>query len=136
MRKPYLFIMAKQNKPLDILVIDDDPSVLLSLKVIIGKNHNITDVSSCKEAIDDYILKKPYDIVFSDLDQKPKDGVDVIKAVKENTYSTEIYIVTGTTGSLADEAKKIVGEDHFIEKPFSSEKIYNALSKAQKKYRS
>ncbi|MCK4521660.1 MAG: response regulator [Nanoarchaeota archaeon] len=125
--------MEKQQKPLDILVIDDEEGVRLSLKYLIKpQGHNITFVKECGEAIRNYIGKNHYHLILSDLNQNPS-GVDVINAAKP--LGIEVYIVTATShGPLAEEAKNLNGEDHFIIKPFEKDTILNILSKTSKRY--
>lgn len=105
------------SKTLRILIIDDDRIHLHLLKrYLSSKNHTILTANSAVEAIP---LLKDVDVVISDYNMQPMNGLDLCKSIRQNKEFSWLYIILVTADndlSLLSEAFEI-GVNDFILKP-------------------
>lgn len=122
-----LMAQEKSAKPLEILVIDDDPSIRIILSRIISDlGTNATTAVGGKDGIEKYIAAldtdKPYNAVFTDLNMPNGNGVDVIRAVKGLSPSIPLYVITGAEINM--EYSNLLAQlgdlklDGMLQKPF------------------
>jgi len=132
--------MTEEQNPLEVLVADDEESIRFFLSsVIANKGVNVTTAVDGQEAIDIYLRRyegeSPIDLVFTDLSMPNKSGVDVVRAVKERSLKTPVYVITGeepTEGYRQLEAQ--LGEskpDGVIGKPFGIDQITDIVEKVK-----
>lgn len=120
-----------ETRPLEILVIDDDPSIRVLLKHILSAEH-VDIASDGQEGIDMYVArydaaktdstKKPYDLVLTDLRMPRVSGADVTRKVKEMSGGkTIVYVITAVEPNEEyRELSAALGEnkpDKVIQKP-------------------
>ena len=105
----------EQQKELTTLVVDDDEQIrdLLASAIRRGGIEIIDCVATTSEGLE-LIAKRNYNIIFTDLNQKPS-GIEVYKNGTER--NSQVYIITGYAPD-AQEAQRIA-PDHLILKPFS-----------------
>jgi len=118
-------------RPLEILVIDDNPIIRDLLGAILSAEHVYT-ARDGQEGIEMYVARyeaaktdstvRPYDLVFTDLNMPRASGADVTRRVKELSPDTPVYVVTGNepTEEYAKLAKELgqLKPDGIIKKPF------------------
>tara|TARA_Y100001970_G_C14251093_1_gene871944 strand:- start:3464 stop:4831 length:1368 start_codon:yes stop_codon:yes gene_type:complete len=116
----------------EILVIDDNPDIRFLICNILKENkYQVRSAANYNQAIHE-INKKMPDLAIIDikLDKGDKDGIDILKHVTKKNKLTPVIMISGhATVQVAIEAIKL-GAYEFIEKPFSSEKILNYVSRA------
>lgn len=140
--------MAEGEKPLEFLVIDDDPEMRNLLKIVIeefgGGRYNVTTARDGQEGIDEFVRRftagNPYDAVFTDLMMDRADGLDVARKVKELSPETEVRVVTGVEGSKVynerlDQVRKLLGADSIVYKPYELEYIEKILTQIESRVR-
>jgi CheY-like chemotaxis protein len=99
-----------------ILIIDDDPSVLRSLSLIVEDYVVVTAVSSGKQAID-LLSFQNFDVILTDYEMRNGSGLAVLSYIKEKQIKTPVIMLTGHgTKELAIKALNY-NVFHFIEKP-------------------
>ena len=85
--------------PLRILLIDDDPLVLKSLKdALESEGHLITAASDPRDGVEKFraaLAVEPFAIVVTDLGMPHLDGRGVARAVKEVSPATPVILLTG-----------------------------------------
>ncbi len=91
--------MAEQQKPLEILVIDDQQGILDLLEEWLKEDGaNPTLFNGGDEAVDDYLKKlrsgKPYDAVLTDMVMLAGSGTYVISKIKQISPKTPVIAVT------------------------------------------
>ena len=85
-----------------ILVIDDEGSVRLAIrKLLEGSGHEVTEANSGKSGIELY-RQDPSDAVVTDIFMPGKDGLDVIRDLREDFPDVKIIAITGegSTGEV------------------------------------
>ena len=121
------------NSKIRILVVDDEPDILLTLKAILeGRGHYVKTFDNPAEALSDLTNSNgvaPYDLVITDY-RMPGSGIsglDLAKRVKEHTRrKTKVFLMSGSfnKSSLPEEfiqALKSETVEEFIQKPFSND---------------
>ncbi len=106
-----------------ILVADDEQGMCALLKATFQeKGFQVTTVSNGASALEK-IRQESFDVVITDLKMPHKDGIAVLRGVKEYTPDTGVIIITAH-GSIeaAVEAMRLGAQD-FITKPFKLAEI-------------
>jgi len=121
--------MKKSFKTLRVLVVDDEPLILISISKFLKKIALVKAVSTAEEALD-AIGEQHYDLCFLDVKLPGMTGLDAMKIIKELSPNTKVAIMTG---NLLDEAMKKQVDDYaytFIEKPFALSDIEGVAERA------
>ena len=119
--------MVTGVKRMKVLVIDDERSIRLSLKIGLEKlGLKVFTAKSGEEGI--YIFKKESpDLVILDIKLPGIDGIEVLKILKKLNPSITIIMITYMTDvKLAVEAMKIGAYDYFT-KPFNLSDINDSI---------
>jgi DNA-binding NtrC family response regulator len=107
-----------------ILVIDDEPDMLLLMSMIIEENTEweVETTNNPSEGLK-MAMENDYDLVIADLKMPGLDGMEVFEELKEMKPDIPVVIITAY-GSLeiADEARN-KGVADFITKPFRKDTI-------------
>ncbi len=113
-----------------ILIIDDDKIVCNSLKrLLVNKEYNVTSAYSATQALN-LIEKDPPDLIILDYKLPDKNGLQVLKEIKEKFPRILVIILTAFGNvSLAVEAMKYGAYD-FLEKEADPELVRFTIQKA------
>lgn len=118
-----------------ILIVDDDPVILKSLKDLLAVRGYPADTAvGGKEAIIQ-LDQKAYDVILLDLHMPYVTGHDVMTHIKNNRIDTSVIIVSGETSfeSARDAVSK--GAYDFLRKPYAADELIITLSNALKEKR-
>ena len=119
-----------------ILIVDDEPSIIVPLQFLMQQNGFETVVAFSGEEAMEIISDAPPDLILLDIMLPIIDGFEVCQRVRENPQWNTIKIILLTAlGGEANVAKGMaLGADAYITKPFSnaevSEKV-NALLESE-----
>ena len=119
-----------------ILIIDDEPGVLESFKMILTiKDYEVFTFPDGPSGLKS-IEKGKYDIAFIDLKLPEMDGIEVLKRIKEADNTIEVIIVTAY-GTEETHANAItLGALEYLRKPFLMEEIYELVERGLQRRRS
>ena len=121
--------MKKDFKTLRILVVDDNPLILISMSRFLKKIALVKTVSTAEEALD-VIKEQHYDLCFLDVTLPGMTGLDAMKLISKLSPNTKVAIMTGT---LLDETMRQQVDDYayiFLEKPFALSDIEGVAERA------
>ena len=106
-----------------ILIVDDEPSMLRILTVILADaKHSVTASGGLKEARA-ALAKERFDLVITDKKMPDGDGLDLLRYCHENDPDLPVVMLTAVaTVELAVEAMQ-AGAFDFISKPFVPEVV-------------
>jgi DNA-binding NtrC family response regulator len=110
-----------------VLIIEDEGDMCLLLNILLnGKEMELEHVKSLAAA-EEYLQKEQPNVIL--LDNKLPDGfgIDFISYIKKNYPSAKIIMISGYDASAMDVALDN-GADLFLEKPFSKDQLYQAVS--------
>jgi CheY-like chemotaxis protein len=105
-----------------ILLIDDDPLVLKSLRDALEQDgHIVTAANGGQEGINDFRAAcggpTPYAVVITDLGMPHVDGRQVAGAIKSASPATPVILLTGWGQRLAEEGDIPSHVDYLLSKP-------------------
>jgi DNA-binding NtrC family response regulator len=106
-----------------ILVIDDEPIVLESCRRILeGQGHAVYPVGSADGAIE-AMNADFYEVLLVDIKMPARDGLDLVREIKERWPETFVIVMTGYSTSETVRKSFVAGSDRFISKPFTPDEL-------------
>ncbi|MCB0806842.1 MAG: response regulator [Bacteroidales bacterium] len=124
--------MNQTEKP-KCLVVDDDVTFQVYLKVLLEKNgFEVKKTSGAEEAIQS-LHKNNFDLIISDIEMPGMDGIEFISAIKSNSKLSKIPVIFITNVSDNKIISKAfnLGVNGLIRKPFLSlyiNRLYELLT--------
>ena len=105
-----------------ILVVDDEPNIVMSLEFLIKQAGYEVRVARDGEAALQAIEEQPPDLVLLDIMMPKRDGFDVCETIRANPAWKDIPIIMLTAKGRDVEREKglALGADAYITKPFST----------------
>ena len=116
----------------EILVIDDNADIrFLICNILKDNNYNVRSAANYNQAVKEIEKKLPdLSIIDIKLDKGDKDGIDLLKLLmSKNKFIPAIMVSGHANVQVAVDAIRI-GAYEFVEKPFSTEKLLNYVSRA------
>lgn len=120
--------------PQKILIVDDEPNIVIPLQFLMEQNGYETLVAQSGEEALEMISKEKPDLVLLDIMLPGVDGFEVCEIIRLNPEwrNTRVIFLTAK-GRDVDIAKGMVlGADEYITKPFSNQQIIDAVTKLLK----
>ncbi len=112
-----------------ILVVDDDPGLRESFRVILEDEYEVLDVPDGLQALE-LIRTCPVDLVLLDIRLPGLNGIEVLERIKALDDSLEVVLVTAvTTVRTAVEAMKR-GAFDYLTKPFDEDEVLSVIRRA------
>jgi len=113
-----------------ILIVDDDPAVLLTLAASIERLNSAYVVDTCENGAEalTYLENHRYVLLLTDYSMPGMSGIDLARTVREQSPDTRIIMMTayGSDG-LRDQAAHL-NLDAFVDKPFTVKQIREIIS--------
>jgi signal transduction histidine kinase len=120
------------NKPGKILIVDDDPQIVVDLKKYLSDDgYSPFLASKSSDALEMLINEKDYDVVLLEINMPTLDGVTVLKRLQDAGCDTAVIMMTGHgSEELAVECMRNGAED-YISKPFALEDMLLRIERAR-----
>ena len=118
------------NRGHKLLIVDDEPSVALTLKLIFQREgYGVTTASSCAEALQVIDTGAPFDAVITDLNMEREDiGLEVVRAAQQMLPKPVVVVCTGYA-NLENSAKALQMKiDYLATKPVDLDQLLNAMT--------
>ncbi len=114
---------ASATKPL-ILLIDDDPEILVLLKEFLEADYNIIFAGNGREAYHKVITDRP-DLIVSDVVMPEMDGIELCRRIRDNFDTSHLpVILLAARAEIEDRIAGLkAGADSYIPKPFNPEHL-------------
>ena len=114
-----------------ILIIDDEPHILLMLKKMLERaGYEVDLASNGKEGLH-LFQSKPSDLVITDIIMPEKEGLETIREMRRIQSGLKIIAMSGG-GKISAEnylkTAKIFGASRIIEKPFSQQHMVSTVN--------
>ena len=113
-----------------LLVVDDEPSILDTLKIFLSPEYEVL-TADCADAAQKIFAQREIDIILSDQKMPGVSGVELLKWVKEHSPKTIRLMMTGF--AELEETIDAINKGQvfrFILKPWQSENLLHALRDA------
>ena len=107
-----------------VLVVDDNTDMRSYMKGLLAQQFNVVTAAHGMEALQ-IINAQRIDLVVSDVMMPVMDGVQLLKAIKENpqTYALPVILVSARAGEEAKIEGFDIGADDYLVKPFSAKEL-------------
>ncbi len=111
-----------------ILIIDDEPEMLQSLRKILSQRNDfdISLMQNANEALK-HVTEQKYDLILTDLNMGEVSGIDILKAALGKYPDTKVCVISGYGTIEASVEAMQEGATDFIEKPFTSKKLFSCI---------
>ena len=112
-----------------ILVVDDEPNILMSIQYILDmEGYEVHSARDGEEALDVAERIRP-DLILLDVSMPRKDGYEVCRILREREDMTGTKVIMLTAKGQALEKKKgiEVGADEYVTKPFSADDLLEKI---------
>jgi two-component system response regulator HydG len=113
-----------------ILIVDDQRNMRTTLAMMLRGASYEVDEASDGEVGSERGATEAFDVVLTDLRMGTKDGIDVLRAIKEAQPLTEVIVMTayGTIESAVEAMR--LGAFDYIQKPFTEQELLVKVQKA------
>jgi len=113
-----------------ILLVDDEPNIIMSLEYTFKKNNfEVFIARDGQEALDILKIEQP-DLIILDIMMPNVDGYATIEAVKKNEKLTNCKVIFLSAKNKESDIEKgmQLGADAYLTKPFSIKKLVEQVN--------
>ncbi|WP_257196828.1 response regulator [Acetivibrio clariflavus] len=120
------------DMPYRILIVDDNPNNLVTLKLLINEyiNAEVIEAHSGERALK-ILCEQSVDLILLDIQMGKMDGFEVASYIKKNNKTKDIPIVFLTAAYISEEFKKRgfeIGAVDYITKPIDEYQLINRIN--------
>ncbi|MGI9287251.1 MAG: response regulator transcription factor [Pseudomonadales bacterium] len=115
--------------PKKVLLVDDEPNILLSLEFLMQRAGYQVDTAADGDAALQSIAAAPPDLVLLDVNMPKRDGFDVCQTLRANPDWAAVRVIMLTAKGRDVEREKgiALGADDYITKPFSTQDVIDKV---------
>lgn len=113
-----------------VLIVDDEPNILLSLGFLVQKaGYNTRTAEDGQSALDEVEAWQP-DLILLDVNMPVMDGFEVCQRLRadQSLQSLKIIILTAKGRNIEKEKGLALGADDYITKPFSNASVVERIN--------
>jgi DNA-binding NtrC family response regulator len=123
------------EKHTQVLVVDDDPGLLLSIKAtLISSGLPEPALVSDSRKVLDHVRKHPFRLILLDLMMPHLNGLEVLEKIKAEFPNTECVIVSASDEVATAVQAMTLGASDYLVKPLNSEKLIALVQRTLEKY--
>src|SRR5438105_12830065 len=115
-----------------VLVVDDDPGVRESFRLILEDHYEVVDVPDGPGALD-VVRASAVDLVLLDIRLPGMDGIEVLERIKALDEGIEVILVTAVKTVRTAVAAMKLGAFDYLTKPFEDEELLSLVRRAVEK---
>ena len=120
---------AGSGAKIRILIVDDEPSVLLETAASLKRHYEPLTAASAEEA-ERILTSQRVDLLLTDLKLPGKDGLALLEWAKAANPDLPVVVMSGH-GSIEDAVKAVrLGAADFVEKPFGPDRLHVTVERA------
>jgi DNA-binding response OmpR family regulator len=122
--------MADELKDKKILIVDDDPDVVQSIKAALADTGASLDAAGDGNAALERALTAPPDLMILDMMLPKRSGFLVLERVKKGKKKTDpprVIMITGNPGSRHRVYAENLGVDLYLTKPFRMDRLVQSV---------
>jgi CheY-like chemotaxis protein len=125
------------HPPSRLLLVDDDPGLLLALAGTIESRLDHCAVDTCESGMRAMELVKahPYDTIISDVMMPGMSGWQFLSAVKQCRADTPVFLMSGNAGPTARRQALEGGAISFFSKPFDRDEFVTTVQQGLQLFR-
>src|SRR5437867_4073476 len=112
-----------------VLVVDDDPGVRESFRLILEDHYDVVDVPDGPSALD-VVRASAVDLVLLDIRLPGMDGIEVLERIKALDEGIEVILVTAVKTVRTAVAAMKLGAFDYLTKPFEEDELLSLVRRA------
>lgn len=118
------------NSKLKILIVDDE-RLMQDMMGNILKEQGFTGFEKCgsPELALKLHAKKKFDLTFLDIEMPEKNGIEVLRELKQEYPDRHVVMLSGSTAIHTVKKALSCGADSFIAKPYTPKKVLTVIEK-------
>ncbi|MCT7374613.1 response regulator transcription factor [Chelativorans salis] len=108
-----------------ILIVEDEPNIVESLRFILERaDYDVHSISDGRAALE-RLREQPYSVVVLDIMLPGMNGLDVLRAVRQDDKLAHLPVIVLTAKGQAQDRRAAakVGANSFITKPYSNAEV-------------
>ena len=117
------------NAPLVILLVDDEPSVLCALRLLLTAfGHTVIECPGGEVALNKLLEGASPDLILCDLKMPRVDGIQLLEEIRAQAITTPFILMSAH--ALNDEIQRAqkAGMNAFLSKPFTPDQLKSTLA--------
>jgi CheY-like chemotaxis protein len=118
--------MKRQSKK--IMVVDDEPDILLFLQVILEEEGYTVLISDKGEYLEQLHNGGLPDLILLDVLLSGKDGRDIVRYLKNQDETRHIPVIMFSAHPGAEETARQAGAENFLAKPFDIDELLSMIA--------
>lgn len=118
---------------MNILVVEDDPSVRTLVKAVLEHNGNSVHTEDTVASGEKSAVEGNFDMIILDLGLPDGDGYELCKSIRDKSVSTPVLILSGEQEADVKVKCLRVGADDYLTKPFNTEELIARLEAIQRR---
>lgn len=118
--------MAEQKvtmKAMQILVVEDDPTVRTLVKAVLEHRGNVVSVAETAQEGEGMAMENEYDMIILDLRLPDGNGFDICSSIRSNEITTPVLFLSAEQETDIKIKCLKVGADDYLTKPFNSDEL-------------
>jgi len=111
--------------PHKILLVDDEPNILLSLQFLMQRaGYQVTTAADGEQALQ-RVASDPPDLILLDINMPRLNGYEVCERIRANPgwQGVRILLLTAKGREVEKEKGLALGADDYVTKPFSNQEL-------------
>ena len=116
-----------------VLLVEDDRMIAEAVRTALGQDGHVTDWMADGAAALSALSNSRFDIVLLDLGLPRKDGLTVLKQLRERGDVTPVIIITARDDVRSRVAGLDTGADDYLVKPFDLDELAARMRAAQRR---
>ena len=118
---------------MNILVVEDDPSVRTLVKAVLEHNGNTVSTEDTVATGEKAAVEGNFDMIILDLGLPDGDGYELCKHIRDKNVITPVLILSGAQEADVKVKCLRVGADDYLTKPFNTEELIARLEAIQRR---
>ena len=113
-----------------ILIVEDDLDIRIMMEYILREDYDLVLCEDGRSGIDKAVEERP-DLILLDIYMPGISGLEVCKAVRDNSEISSTPVIFLTAVALKEEVSEgyAIGADDYIFKPFEPEELIERIEK-------
>lgn len=120
---------ARKIPPKRILVVDDEPLVANTIRMVLVIGGHSVDIAGDGESALAGFEPGKYDLVITDYKLPAMDGLELARAIKQCCPAQPIMLITAYAEAIAKDQDGASNIDALLGKPFPAEELHAAIFK-------
>jgi DNA-binding NtrC family response regulator len=115
-----------------LLIVDDEPGVRQSIRLVFGKNFRVYEAGSAEEALRKIGESSP-EVVLLDILMPGSDGLEILKRIKAVHPEGQVIMLTALNTARTAFTAKDAGAFDYVTKPFDVDELRLRVARALEK---